>query len=401
MVRIALISDIHFGKLSRTSEFAVPGEPIQDDNTGGESLKESMISILNKENIQYLCVAGDLTSMGSPQEFSYCKDMILDLAHRLSLPKDRIIIGLGNHDIDWKISNLHEDYDSSNPNFPKDLVKEQYQKIAASASLINLESIPGPQVKGPAPYSGIIENDNFIMFILNTGWCCTKGQAISHGKLDSEQLSWFEKEAANYADTNKWKVILMHHHPFNYSYPVSALDISTLEEGSRFLEIAGKNGFHLVMHGHRHHPRAETNCSSTWKNPITFVCAGSFAVNASHRSGGSIPNTLHIVELTDEVGVVNLTTFQYSPAQGWIPLVKNCPETPLDYMMKLGRIFSPSDVDHAIQNLCVGEELLWSQLEECLQFMPFDELNKRIQQQLNDTYRIVGQFPNNVVLLMK
>lgn len=39
MVRIALISDIHFGKLSRTAEFSVPGEKIQDENSGGESLK--------------------------------------------------------------------------------------------------------------------------------------------------------------------------------------------------------------------------------------------------------------------------------------------------------------------------------------------------------------------------
>ena len=42
MTRIALISDIHYGRFSRTAEFSVPGEKIIDENTGGESLKEGI-----------------------------------------------------------------------------------------------------------------------------------------------------------------------------------------------------------------------------------------------------------------------------------------------------------------------------------------------------------------------
>lgn len=188
MVRIALISDIHFGKFSRTAEFSVPGESIKDENTGGESLKESMINILKEKNIKYLCIAGDLTSIGSPQEYNYCKDMLIDLANKLKIQRNNILLGLGNHDIDWKISELYNSFDSSYTSFPSELVKEQYRKVAATASLVYLESILPPEIKGPAPYSGIIENDDFVMFVLNTGWCCTEDQAISHGKLDSTQL---------------------------------------------------------------------------------------------------------------------------------------------------------------------------------------------------------------------
>lgn len=107
MTRIALISDIHFGQFSRTAEFSVPGEKIKDETTGGESLKESMVSILKKESIEYLCIAGDLTSLGSPQEFVYCEEMILDIAEQLGIQKNNILLGLGNHDIDWNISELY------------------------------------------------------------------------------------------------------------------------------------------------------------------------------------------------------------------------------------------------------------------------------------------------------
>lgn len=401
MTRIALISDIHFGQFSRTSEFSVPGEKIRDENTGGESIKESMVSLLKDKSISYLCIAGDLTSLGSPQEFVYCEKMILDIAEQLEIPLSNILLGLGNHDIDWNISELFSQFDKSDPDFPLDMVKEKYRKVAASASLVNLDTISAPLKPGPAPFSGIIETDDFILFVLNTGWCCTKEQANKPGKLAVEQLEWFDKEAINYRDTKKWKIILMHHHPFNYSYHIVCPDYSTLEEGSNFLDIAGKNGFHLVIHGHRHHPRAQTIWETGWAHPITFICAGSFAVNALHRSGGSIPNTFHIIELTDEVGVLELRNYQYSPAQGWIPFLENLPETPLDSVMMFGKLFDPNTIDKAIECLPDSVELQWNTLDECLRFMPFSALNERIRTKFVATHNMIGQFPNSVVLLRK
>lgn len=401
MTRIALISDIHFGLFSRTAEFSVPGESIKDENTGGESLKDSTISLLKSENITYLCIAGDLTSLGSPHEFVFCEKAVLDIAKELGIPKRNILVGLGNHDIDWNISDLFCRFDKSDPDFPLDLVKEKYRKVAASASLINLDSIVAPPKVGPAPFSGIIENDDFVLFILNTGWCCTKEQANNPGKLSKEQLEWFNKEASNYKYSNKWKIILMHHHPFNYKYHIVCSDYSTLEEGSDFLDIAGKNGFHLVIHGHRHHPRAETNWKTGWDHPITFVCAGSFSVNASHRSGGFIPNTLHIIELTDDIGVLKLCNYQYSPAQGWIPFEANRPETPLDSVMMFGKLFDHDKINQAIQKLPDSVELKWDTLDECLRFMSFDDLNKRIKLHFDSTHNMIGKFPDSVFLLRK
>lgn len=398
MTRIALISDIHFGQFSCTAEFSVPGEKIKDETTGGESLKESMVSILKEENIEYLCIAGDLTSLGSPQEFIYCERMILDIANQLGIQKDNILLGLGNHDIDWNISELYNQFDKADPDFPLELIKEKYRKVAAGASLINLDSISAPSKVGPAPFSGIIENENFVMFVLNTGWCCTKEEASKPGKLDTEQLKWFDKEAAKYRDIEKWKIVLMHHHPFNYNYHIPCSDHSTLEEGSNFLDIAGKNGFHLVIHGHRHHPRAETDWKTGWNHPITFVCAGSFSVNASHRSGGSIPNTLHIIDLTDEVGVLKLRNFQYS-AKGWIPFRENCPETPLDNEMLFGKLFKQDQIDQSILSLPDMKVLHWDVLDECLRFLPFNVLNNCISAKFSSTHKMVGRFPEDIILL--
>ena len=59
MTRIALISDIHFGKFSRTKEFSVPGEMLQDKNQGAISLQDGLIKIFKEMCVNYLFIAGD------------------------------------------------------------------------------------------------------------------------------------------------------------------------------------------------------------------------------------------------------------------------------------------------------------------------------------------------------
>lgn len=399
MTKIALISDIHFGEFSRTIEFSVPGQPIKDENSGGESLKKSTIELLKRERVDYLCVAGDLTSRGSPQEFAYCEKLLIEIADEIGISRDRILLGLGNHDIDWNICKLYSSFTKTTSEFPLDLVRDKYRRIASQASLVNLENIPHYQIPGPAPFSGIFENESFIMFVLNTGWYCTDEQTFSHGKLDQNQLVWFEEKAREYKASPKWKIVLMHHHPFSYSFHIPYFDISMLEEGSQLIEIAGDNKIDLILHGHRHHPRVETSQNANWAKPITCICAGSFAVNASHRSGGEIPNTMHIIELTDEIGVLNLLNYQYSQAEGWIPIINNSPITPLDHKMKLGKIFTEEQINDAIQKLPSNQALSWEKLDECLKFMTFSSLNGRIDKQINNTLKRIGSFPDEVVLL--
>ena len=401
MVSIALISDIHFGQFSRTDEFSVPGEPIKDENAGGISLTESLISVLKENNAQYLCITGDLTSLGSPQEFSHCEETVLSIAEKAGISRDKIILGLGNHDIDWQISDLHLKFKDKPSDFPHDLVKEKYREMAAKASLTNIENIPQAEKTGPAPYCGIVENKDFVMFVLNSGCHCTRDQSFSRGKLDTKQLDWFESTAKEYKADTRWKIVMMHHHPFNYSYPVPGPDASTLEEGSRFLEIAGQNGIRLVLHGHRHHPRAETDLKSSWDYPITFICAGSLAVNSAHRIG-EIPNTIHIIILSEEVGILELISFQFSSAQGWIPIKNNCPETPIDPKMMLGKLFKEEERTQAIEKLSELEgEVAWSSLDDCLRFLTVDNLNRRIKTQLSATHKMIGNFPEDVVLIKK
>ncbi|WP_305141006.1 hypothetical protein [Acutalibacter muris] len=80
MLKLALISDIHFGELASSNEFVVPGQTAKGETMGAVSMSDSLIKILKDNVVQYLFICGDLTSLARPQEFYYCAQKILAIA---------------------------------------------------------------------------------------------------------------------------------------------------------------------------------------------------------------------------------------------------------------------------------------------------------------------------------
>ena len=179
-------------------------------------------------------------------------------------------------------------------------------------------------------------------------------------------------------------------------------DISEIEEGSEFMDIIDKNRVDIVIHGHRHHPIVKTIQTGTGRNPITLICAGSFSVNAQHRNNGEIPNTMHILEIGERDKGSVLYNYKYTASEGWKSL-NYCKDTPLDYKMKLGKIYSDSEIKEEILKLPTQHDgcVTWEELNEKLQYVMYEELNAMIKRELSEKYRIVGNFPDEVCFLPK
>lgn len=403
MLKIALISDIHFGKFARTKEFAVPGQSVSGETKGEAPLCEGLIEILKEQQVQYIFISGDLTSTASPHEFYYCSKKIASIADRAGVEKDNIIWTVGNHDVDWEITRLSDSYSADDTYY--DIIKESYRKIAANAAYFSTDGFCKLAKAGGVPLSGIRETEHFIVFVLNSALYCTHDQEFSHGKISIEQLSWLESAVKQYEDDKRWKIVLMHHHPQNYTYPTPGVDISALEDGSEFMQLVGQYGIDLILHGHRHHPYAVTKIESHWKKPATFICSGSLTVNAEQRSGGEIPNTFHIIELTDTVGILNLFNYEYSSAVGWRPFVSDDKKTPLDAKMMFGKVVDFETKKKKIEELgnFSGKDriLEWQNLDEILRFCRYDDINNLISKILSSRYNICGKFPAIVCLLKK
>lgn len=404
MIKIALISDIHFGQFSRTKEFSVPGEPIQEETTGAESLEKGLIDILKTQKVDYLFVAGDLTSVGSPQEFYYCEEKILQIAEEVGISQENIICGLGNHDVDRMIANLWKNKDTKKlkkedkkPKELDELIKKYYQIIAASTASSCMERLKLVGEPGVAPYSGVVEKEDFIVFVLNSSWKCNGDQEYSHGVLTMDQLKWLKDVAEPYKQDPRKKIILMHHHPIDYSFPTHCEDISKVEEGSELMDWAGQYGINIIVHGHRHHPKAKTCFENEWKTPITVICAGSLSVCAKYR--GEAPNTFHIVGIEKEEETVYLYNYEYSGGRGWEPVRECTNETPINAEMLLGKSFKGSEIREAILKYNLdGIEVKWEDLPECLKYMTYENLNTRFREYLDENIHIYGNFPDKVYL---
>lgn len=406
MTRIALLSDIHFGKFSRTNDFIVPGENPISNAHGEKSLKEELISRLKAEKVEFIIITGDLTSVGSPSEFNYCRLAIDEIAKKAGVSSKKVIISLGNHDIDWSISSLSSNHNNIQEHIQTEIA-ENYLSIAGSVANHWLPSMNNYKYKGPAPFTGVIENNDIIFFVLNSGWMCSQDLAQRQGKLADKQCDWLSKILIKYKDSQKWKILILHHHPFNYPYPKPTPDHSVLMEGPELSELIGKNGVNIVCHGHRHHPRVKTELENGWVNPITFISSGSLSVNVEHRTE-DIPNLFHVIELDNDKSFY-LRSYRFNSMDGWTKLPQNNSHTPLDFEMFFHKPFIESDVQKSLEEICLlsdndNSKILasWKDLPKELKSIKLDELNRLLGLECSkNNMRKYGNFPNDEVLLLK
>ena len=129
-MRIALISDIHFGRSAVNNEFSFRGESLELAETkNAKPLFAGMVEILKPARPDFLFVAGDLTSSGNPLEFKYCHEKIAELAKSIGVGADNIIFCIGNHDLDWRISDIKSKYPDTYIEKDVEYINQFYQKL--------------------------------------------------------------------------------------------------------------------------------------------------------------------------------------------------------------------------------------------------------------------------------
>lgn len=401
-----VLSDLHFGDLSVSEDFAPSDKRPSGIMSGAVSMKESLVEIAGREDIDAILVSGDLTSKGSPQEFVGCISTLTEIARHLNVSPSNVIYTYGNHDVDWEITKIPIESAS-------ETLKKLYQKVGASVGDVVLSGF-GYKDKGPVPGCGLVENDTFRIYVMNSGYYCAHDQSYKHGKLGKEQREWMERHLGHAPDNDKWHILLLHHHPFNYCYPFEVEDISCLEEGAFLMDLIGKSGVDFVCHGHRHHPMLFTEMRSGWISPVTMLCAGSLAVNEQYRCKGEIPNLFHIVNLEkrleNKAAVGRVKTFQYSSAVGWRQ-VHYDDRVPLDAEQKFAEAYDrsrqESDIAPVIESIIetAGKDVFelpkYEDLPLSLQCMPIHKLNEMLQASLftqEQKYMICGQYPDLVMV---
>ncbi len=99
---LLVLSDIHFGQLSCSSDFALPPNNANEFQNA-VSMKASLIETAANSGVDAIVVTGDLTSIASPAEFIGAVQAVNEIRAGCGVAAENVFFTFGNHDTNWRI----------------------------------------------------------------------------------------------------------------------------------------------------------------------------------------------------------------------------------------------------------------------------------------------------------
>ena len=292
-IKIAIISDLHCSNEDRASNETrlhdkTPAKPINRHPVKSiqERIKQDSI------HADYLICLGDVTNKaneyGLNRGINYLKDI------QTELNAGELLLVTGNHDVDTQ-NTTDPFYQLKIRDFPlsEDNIKSSYWHDNYC----------------------VIEREKTVLFVINT---CYHIHSIDDLNTpppfnNNALLEDINIKLSQYKTTDKFKLFLCHHHPLQQSDYDDTYTANDLIDGAdKLLKILKNNGFHLVLHGHKHMIRIQYN------DDLPVFASGSFSSLQNTRNFDG-KNTFHLVDLKIEKHQCKgkITTWFYNYNSGW------------------------------------------------------------------------------------
>jgi len=285
-MKIGHISDLHILSLKGTKFYEFFNKRI----IGGANLLFNrkneykiefikwLIEDINKKDLDYLVITGDLTNLALVSEFK----KVVELLSTLKIAKERIIVIPGNHD-----------------NYTKSAYKKKlfakYMKpwMANHAELKDGEEWPIVRVVDDILITG------FSSSISSCPFC-------SAGKISKRQLEVFDDFAKKNSD--KFKINLLHHHLPELTKRKKFMD--GLRNREEVLEYFSENKIDMVLHGHKHkNSHYKVNFNNYDINVYEAGASGRLSIN--HEGNWSIYNIENKKLVSTEKRFLDFKTKKY------------------------------------------------------------------------------------------
>jgi calcineurin-like phosphoesterase family protein len=221
------------------------------DDVTAPTLVEAITRALNGKTVGLIIVTGDVTFMGSEEEFEEARRNLSLLLGIFNLGADNLVIIPGNHDIVWSTDATYKDKAEvkNAPPTAKENYKRFYKDLFGHEPSVHLSM--GRRFLLPSGLS--LEICALNSSSLSTGEKFLAGM----GKIDDAS---FEKVATDLGWTNPQtlalRMLAIHHHlaltedaeeadgySRGYGIAVDAVGIQ---------RVAAKHGVQLALHGHKH-----------------------------------------------------------------------------------------------------------------------------------------------------
>ena len=254
----------------------------------------SLLSLIEKENLicDIVLCPGDLGDKSDEQGIYSSWSFLEEIKLKLNA---KFLLGIpGNHDINSRkklgkepfayIKNFHENFP-----FNEEATKSKFWDLGYCITRL----------------------EKTLFLLINTVHDHIDETKAGKSAILPETLEKIKAELSNLnCPEINHKICVLHHHPIKHSNIKNWKDSDSLEKGDDLIQILNQNGFHLVIHGHKHQPRIIEYTS------LPIFAAGSFASFANLQNTG-IETMFHMVELIDKSRLGTIISWQFDLINGW------------------------------------------------------------------------------------
>ena len=399
---IAVLSDLHVGIGARARDLCPEGLKTKAVESG---YKDKFIEFLKKQSIRadYLVLPGDISHFAQPVEVQMASQIVLEVAETLKVEPERIVFVPGNHDVDWTVLRV--------PDSTGVRSKQRYDALRHEKwAFAGIMEKGNPHVLDP-PYFSVWEFGDLLAVGYNSSWKDNPKEAIHHGAIDNLHLDALDEDLAKIdMSSSRLRMFLVHHHPIQYSDPVSdPPDFSVMTNAGNLLSLLQKYKFDLLIHGHKHIPKFQTyivNASS----PLAILCSGSFSVLLDTRWSGHVNNQFHMVYVEgrdDQLKHVygRVESWTYLCGAGW---VQSKSHNGIRHYEPFGIYIQPEELKKTLrpilQNKFSNKDfVVWPDiLSEVaqLRFLPPERVTDVLNSLSADIgFKLHGELPTDLILL--
>jgi 3',5'-cyclic AMP phosphodiesterase CpdA len=277
-LQIIHLSDIHFGDNNIFNpEHSIAGDipATKRYPTLFEKLKEDLAR-WNYIDPTILAITGDLTENGDFEDYDKCKTFINAIINDgflgKNFKKDRVFVVPGNHDMLYEKSDkrarTHEWVNFANDLTGRNLVLPEHDEVFPYIDIHNRHDDLGA-----------------IILTLNSSIYVQKDTTDEdRGVLGFDQRDFFGKQLEKIPKDilqDSIRIALVHHHPVLIPEFIESMrGYDAIADSGDLIGLLQVNGFHLILHGHKHNPYIYTiDTRSAFeditKKPMVIAAGGS------------------------------------------------------------------------------------------------------------------------------
>jgi 3',5'-cyclic AMP phosphodiesterase CpdA len=304
-------SDIHFGSSHFFTSLPASSDAIPAADK--PSFAKYIASVIEAEKFSSaaVLVSGDVAQSGLTSEFRAATEALRSVTAALTRVQGRTINVLtcpGNHDVNWELI-------KSDPE-ARHLAFSPYVTFRNSVST---GSRIGSNIEPERLYEIIPIEGTPPVLVVSFNSATIEGPTDHRGYIGEGQLENALKEAnahPNWADSVR--IAMFHHHLVSVSTIESRIaSESLLTDAATVRRRLLKEGFSVVLHGHRHHAHAELTGDGT--QSMVVIGCGSSGVKRDERGEQPLQFNRILVRGGPKVSTVQVLTYEFDVTdRNWI-----------------------------------------------------------------------------------